>query len=166
MTKEQKDKIIRALAEERNDYARDCQKRVEREHGKIEGADYMLQRFLDILNAEVEMPTSIEADKEATQQIEVVINIPQKAYEQIVGFPQQTAGVDILILHKILQEGKVLPKGHGRLIDADAFDETVYRLNFETEESWEITRSEHKLINSVLYEMPTIIEADKEGAEE
>ena len=55
--------------------------------------------------------------------MEVLINIPQKAYEQIVGFPQQTAGVDILILHKILQEGKVLPKGHGRLIDGDLLKE-------------------------------------------
>ena len=52
MTKEQKDKILKALAENRNDYARDCQRRVEREWGKIEGADYMLQRFLDVLNTE------------------------------------------------------------------------------------------------------------------
>ena len=54
MTKEQKDKILKALAEDRNDYARDCQGRIEREWGKIEGADYMLQRFLDILKTEVE----------------------------------------------------------------------------------------------------------------
>lgn len=49
MTKEQKDKILKALAEDRNNYARDCQERIEREYGKIEGADYMLQRFLDVL---------------------------------------------------------------------------------------------------------------------
>ena len=55
MTKEQKDKILKALAEDRNDYARDCQERIERECGKIEGADYMLQRFLDILNTEDEV---------------------------------------------------------------------------------------------------------------
>jgi flagellar biosynthesis chaperone FliJ len=54
MTKEQKDKILKALADERNDYARDCQKRIEREYGKIEGADYMFQRFLDVLGTEVE----------------------------------------------------------------------------------------------------------------
>ena len=54
MTKEQKDKILKALAEDRNDYARDCQERIEREWGKIEGADYMLQRFLEILNTEDE----------------------------------------------------------------------------------------------------------------
>lgn len=54
MTREQKDKILIALVEDRNGYARDCQRRIERENGKIEGADYMLQRFLDILNTEDE----------------------------------------------------------------------------------------------------------------
>lgn len=54
MTREQKDKILKALAEDRNDYARDCDERIAKEYGKIEGADYMLQRFLDILKTEVE----------------------------------------------------------------------------------------------------------------
>ena len=52
MTKEQKDKILKALAEDRNYYARECETRIEKEHGKIEGADYMIQRFIDILNTE------------------------------------------------------------------------------------------------------------------
>ena len=60
MTKEQKDKILKALAEDRNEYARDCQERIEREYGKIEGADYMLQRFLDVLRTEVESQESEE----------------------------------------------------------------------------------------------------------
>lgn len=56
MTKEQKDEILKTLAEDRNEYARDCNRRIAEEHGKITGADYMLQRFLDILilRAEVE----------------------------------------------------------------------------------------------------------------
>ena len=62
MTKEQKDKILKVLAEDRNDYARDCQERIEREYGKIEGADYMLQRFLMFLKTEVEPQES--EDKE------------------------------------------------------------------------------------------------------
>lgn len=49
MTKEQKDKILKAMAEVRNDYARDCNERITKEYGKIEGADYMLQRFLDVI---------------------------------------------------------------------------------------------------------------------
>ena len=58
MTQEQKDKILKAIAEDRNNFARDCQERIEREYGKIEGADYMLQRFLDILRTEVESQES------------------------------------------------------------------------------------------------------------
>ena len=54
MTKEQKDKILKLMVEERNDYARDCERRIVEEHGKIKGADYMLQRFLDVLATEVE----------------------------------------------------------------------------------------------------------------
>lgn len=54
MTKEQKDKIIKALADERNDYARDCTRRIAEENAKITGADYMIQRFLNILSAEVD----------------------------------------------------------------------------------------------------------------
>lgn len=52
MTKEQKDKILKAIAEDRNDYARDCNRRIAEEQGKIVGADYMLQRFLDVLRTE------------------------------------------------------------------------------------------------------------------
>ena len=54
MRKEEKDKILKTLTEDRNNYARDCSRRIEREWGKIEGADYMIQRFLDILSTEVE----------------------------------------------------------------------------------------------------------------
>jgi len=54
MTKEQKDKVLKVLVEDRNDYARDCNRRIAEENGKITGADYMLQRFLDILKTEVE----------------------------------------------------------------------------------------------------------------
>lgn len=62
MRKEQKDKILKALAEDRNDYARDCNRRIAEEWGKITGADYMLQRFLDILNTEVDPQESEEKE--------------------------------------------------------------------------------------------------------
>jgi flagellar biosynthesis chaperone FliJ len=62
MTKEQKNKILKAIAEERNYYAKDCDRRIAEENGKITGADYMLQRFLDILATEVE-PQESEVEK-------------------------------------------------------------------------------------------------------
>ena len=50
MTKEEKDKILKAMADERNSWARDCDRRIAEEHGKIIGADYMLQRVLEIIS--------------------------------------------------------------------------------------------------------------------
>lgn len=50
MTKEEKDIIKKAMADERNSWARDCDRRISEEHGKIIGADYMLQRFLEIIS--------------------------------------------------------------------------------------------------------------------
>ncbi len=41
-----------------------------------------------------------------------------------------------------------------RLIDADALDSVVLRLN--TQENAQITRSEYKLIDSVIFEFPTV----------
>ena len=54
MTKEQTDNILKLLVEDRNNYARDCERRIAKENGQITGADYMLQRFLDIFNTGVE----------------------------------------------------------------------------------------------------------------
>ena len=62
MTKEQKDKILKVIAEDRNDYARDCRERIAEEQGKIIGADYMLHRFLDVLRTMVDPQES--EDKE------------------------------------------------------------------------------------------------------
>jgi len=52
MTREEKDKILKVLAEDRNDYVINCNRRIAEENGKIKGADYMLQRFLDALRDE------------------------------------------------------------------------------------------------------------------
>ena len=49
-----KDKILKSLCEERNLYARDRERYIAEEQGKIMGADYMLQRMLDILRGECE----------------------------------------------------------------------------------------------------------------
>lgn len=63
MTKEQRDKILKALVEDRNRYARECDRRIAKEEGHITGADYMLQRFLDVLNnTEVEPQESEEQE--------------------------------------------------------------------------------------------------------
>lgn len=75
MTKEQKDKILKIMAEERNDYARDCDRRIAEEQGKIIGADYMLQRFLDVLNTEVDLKnTEVEPQGSAYDKCPICVN--------------------------------------------------------------------------------------------
>lgn len=64
MTKEQKDKIFKVMAEDRNEYVRGCDRRIAKEDGKIEGADYMLQRFIDILRIEGEPQESEVSDED------------------------------------------------------------------------------------------------------
>ena len=44
-----KDKFLREMAIERNNYANDCNERIAKEYGKIDGADYMLNRILEVL---------------------------------------------------------------------------------------------------------------------
>jgi len=51
MTKEQKDRVLIALTTNRNDYVRECERRIAEEQGKITGADRMANIFLDILDA-------------------------------------------------------------------------------------------------------------------
>jgi len=60
MTREQKDKIIKAIVEDRNYYARERERLIAEEQGKVIGADYMLQRFFDVLRTEVEPQESEE----------------------------------------------------------------------------------------------------------
>lgn len=50
MTKEEKIKILEILKNDGNNYVEACNIRITEELGKITGADYMLQRFLDILS--------------------------------------------------------------------------------------------------------------------
>ena len=83
--------------------------------------------------------------------IELVIKIPEKIYKYV----QQIGSINMLDTQQVANaifEGKPLPKGHGRLIDADAY------IDKHEECGWldDITVDEFNAIT------PTIIEADKE----
>ena len=72
--------------------------------------------------------------------IELVIKIPKAEYELIVN--DEACGLNVLT--RAIAKGTPLPKGHGRLIDADDIDNHII--------GHVDTRS-----------CPTIIEADKES---
>ena len=72
------------------------------------------------------------------KRMQIVINIPDEKYDRLLY-------QDIISLRSYVENGIVLPKGHGRLIDAD------YKVS-----------SDGRTVNSVCgYMAPTIIEADE-----
>ena len=94
--------------------------------------------------------------------MEIIIKIPEEQYDAILFASQNRKPIkkprsasDICFMAVV--NGKPLPKGHGRLIDVDKQDDTITRLN---ENGWGITRSEYKLIDRVVFEIPTVIEAE------
>lgn len=79
--------------------------------------------------------------------IEIVIKIPEAAYKIL----KSDKGIDWLGAEHILNavaNGTPLPKGHGRLIDADALKE-------EWKEGFH-----KKIVDALMDDAPTIIEAD------
>ncbi len=60
---EEKDKIIKTLTDNLNDFIKDCDKRVSKEYGNIMGADYMYRRLLDILYDEINIKEESEKNK-------------------------------------------------------------------------------------------------------
>ena len=80
--------------------------------------------------------------------MQIVIDIPDFIYAKI-NSRAEIAPNDIAIFEKWILDGKPLPKGHGRLIDADDLFSEYCEIAIEP------------YINA-----PTIIEADKEGTEE
>lgn len=87
--------------------------------------------------------------------LELVIRIPPKVYKAICD--KNALGCDIDDIKNIIRNGMSLPKGHGRLIDADdAKREWRNVLDCEVEHPrYQCT------IRDVLEDAPTIIEADK-----
>ena len=69
--------------------------------------------------------------------MQVVIDMSETEYEK--------AKFDVVLACQLIRQGTPLPKGHGRLIDADR-----------------LVRVDHIILESTVDNTPTIIEADKE----
>ena len=86
----------------------------------------------------------------------IVIDIPDYMLNQImIGYPFKLPSQFVAETYKIIRNGKVLPKGHGRLIDADAFERRcMFDSNIEDMQD----------VIYALRDYKPIIEADKEEA--
>lgn len=88
--------------------------------------------------------------------MEVVIKIPDELYKKLktpktVGLSEAFDQRAILV--RAIQNGTVLPKGHGRLIDADKLDTRERGNNSQRTMWWNI--------DCIVKDAETIIEADK-----
>lgn len=81
------------------------------------------------------------------KEVELVIKIPKKMYESVMN------GTYCGTLYQELKNGTPLPKGHGRLIDADALLKDVR----DNSESYFADDFAHEWVDVA----PTIIEADE-----
>ena len=61
-----------------------------------------------------------------------------------------------------IRKGTPLPKGHGRLIDADKFKQTLIELEWITNNPYEEGSFDEEIIDKA----PTVIEADTERSED
>ena len=94
-----------------------------------------------------------ETESRKRGRMRLVIDIPDDIYEQTInGTEYDTLSLGIK-LRQSVQEGVVIPKGHGRLIDADRFLAMYDCFGYIEDMGVEY-------FNKVT---PTIIEADKEN---
>lgn len=80
--------------------------------------------------------------------MQIVIEIPEQNYNDICN-SETASNYSVLYALDGIRNGTPLPKGHGRLIDANAVD----------------TRYSDPEVVETLDDAPTIIEADKESEE-
>lgn len=90
---------------------------------------------------------------------EIVIKIDEKAFQSVINICKDGAGD---IFHKAIANGIPLPKGHGRLIDADE----LYDGFIDGTEGYDCQTWNRIEIGDIIEDVPTIIEADKEGENE
>ena len=85
--------------------------------------------------------------------MQIVIDIPDEQYEylaKIVAAGEEPLGY----FERVIMRGTQLPKGHGRLIDADALEKDADYSNYDG--------YYHAYSSNAIYHAPTIIEADKD----
>lgn len=86
-------------------------------------------------------------------EIELVVKISKEEYEMIVN--SEDCGLHTLT--RAVAHGTILPKGHGRLIDADKVENITWQEPYYHDALNVLTEVRDKV-----RELPTIIEADKE----
>lgn len=96
--------------------------------------------------------------------MQIVIDIPEEVYKSLNKNSWNSCFVndELTILEQALCNGTPLPKGHGRLIDADSIYQIVRPIE-QSDAEWGMTaETAIRLMHDVFNKAPTIIEADKD----
>ena len=104
--------------------------------------------------------------------MQIVIDIPEDVYNrfthnevrprcEITEEERFQMNADAVRLTRAFCNGTPLPKGHGRLIDADVIPSSVELKGFLTQDDMHLVTIDR--VKQVLSDLPTIIEADKEA---
>ena len=100
--------------------------------------------------------------------MKLIIEIPDEDYK-LYAYDEWNLPLGLV---DALQNGKPLPKGHGRLIDADYLKDVLLLHNFHGNNKNIVPYSDRKgyrlrqsEVDYAIINAPTVIEADKEDAE-
>lgn len=88
--------------------------------------------------------------------MQIVIDIPDKKWELIQ--ENNYCGIIDDLMYKNIVNGTPLPKGHGRLIDADEYKEHLYACETNGRPLYKMELDERL---ATVDDAPTIIEADR-----
>lgn len=103
--------------------------------------------------------------------MKIVVDISEDDYRKV-----QDGRAGVSMMRKAIRNGSPLPKGHGRLIDADRTIATTWTNFYKHEDEWEKKDNDYLPIGRMydqngfeccqqtIVNATTIIEADKEGA--
>lgn len=96
--------------------------------------------------------------------MQIVIDIDDGDYNRIQDIPDVLNSLTSRT-YSAIRNGTPLPKGHGRLIDADKFlkDNEAYTGWILDSSDWGGKNAYKDALEDLVNEAPTIIEADKEG---
>jgi len=93
--------------------------------------------------------------------MQIVIDIPEKEYNMILLKQEINIGGIASVAEKYIANGTPLPKGHGRLIDADAL-----KMDKRVCGDMYLSKTSLFVANKVIEQAPTIVEADKAESED
>lgn len=107
--------------------------------------------------------------------MKIVIDIPEEEYERM---KEQSMFGRVDVWRKAIQNGTPLPKGHGRLIDADRCIRQAWNDFYKHEDEWEKKDSDYVGVNrfydqngfecclKTIGNSPTVIDAYKAESED